>query len=204
VLRRSLLLLPILLVAACGRGGDGAVVAAPDPTTTAPPVPVTATVDWRARTITIDGDVPVDVNFCDGDAPMLCITDDGTPLGIFELASFDGLVDDFDAWARTFFESVESDRVAACDPTYELDPQSPVAASFAGALGVRYGFVGTAGGRPVERVVGYAINDAGSLRILVANALADDGCLSRESELPLDAMDELEPVLAAIAAGSVF
>lgn len=203
MLRRSLILLPILL-AACGRGGDGAVVAAPDPTTTQPPAALTATVDWRARTITVDGDVPFDVNFCDGEAPLLCITDDGTQLGVLELATFPEPVTDFDAWASSFYDSIASDRVTGCDPTYALDGEKPVAASFAGAVGVRYGFVGTTDGNPVERVVGFAINDAGSLRLLVANALADDGCLHRESELPIDVMDELEPVLAAIAAGSRF
>lgn len=203
VLRRSLLLLPILL-AACGRGGDGAVVAAPDPTTTRPPAPVTASVDWAARTITLGGDTRFDVNFCEGDAPLLCITDDGVHLGVLELATFDGPIADFDSWAGSFYETIETDRIAACDPTYVLDGEEPVVASFAGALGVRYGFVGRAGDRPVERVLGYAINDSGSLRILVANALADDGCLSRESELPLEVMDDLEPVLAAVAAGSRF
>lgn len=204
MLRRSLILLPILLVAACGRGGDSAVVAAPDPTPTVPPAPITATVDWTARTITMDGDVAFDVNFCSGDAPLLCITDDGTQLGVLELASFPEPVLDFDAWASSFYDSIASDRTAGCDPTYALDGDKPVAAPFAGALGVRYGFVGSAGGRPVERVLGYAINDAGSLRLLVANALADDACLARESELPLDVIDDLEPVLAAIAAGSRF
>ena len=203
MLRRSLILLPILL-AACGRGGDGAVVAAPDRTSTTVPVPLTATVDWTARTIAVDGDLPFDVNFCDGAAPFLCITDDGTPLGSVELASFPEAVTDFGEWAASFYDSIASDRVVGCDPSYVLDGEEPVAAPFAGAVGVRYGFVGSTDGRPVERVVGYAINDAGSLRLLVANALADDGGLHRESELPLDVMDELEPVLAAIAAGSRF
>lgn len=165
---------------------------------------MTATVDWSTRTVALDGDVALDVQFCEGEAPFLCITDDGAHLGVIELATFDGPVDDFDAWAASFYESIETDRIAACDPTYTLDGQEPVVASFAGALGVRYGFVGSAGGRPVEQVLAYAINDAGSLRLLVANALADDGCLSRESELPLEVMDELEPVLAAVAAGSRF
>ena len=202
VLRRFLLLLPILL-AACGRGGDGAGVAAPDPTVP-PPVPVTAVVDWTARTIDLRGDTRFDVQFCDGDAPVLCIAEEGSHLGAVELGSYDGAVDDFSEWADVFYESVEADRVAACDPTYDLDGQRPVVASVAGALGVRYGFVGIAGGRPVEQVLGWAINDAGRFHILVASALADDACLSRESELSLEAMDALEPVLAAVAAGSRF
>ncbi|HEX4905452.1 MAG TPA: hypothetical protein VFU93_08370 [Acidimicrobiales bacterium] len=204
MLRRSLILLPILLVAACGRGGDGAVVAAPDPTTTQTPAALTATVDWAARTITVDGDVPFDVSFCDGEAPLLCITDDGTHLGVLELATFPEAVTDFDAWASSFYDSIAADRTVGCDPTYALDGEKPVAAPFAGALGVRYGFVGQTEGRPVERVLGYAINDAGGLRLLVANALADDACLARESELPLDVIDDVAPLLAAIAEGSRF
>jgi hypothetical protein len=204
VLRRTLLLLPILLVA-CG-GGDGADVVAPiaEPPVPGAEAPVTATVDWAARTITLDGATRFDVNFCEGDAPFLCVSDDGTPLGSVELARFPDEVDDFDEWAASFYDSIATDRVAGCDPAYALDGADPEVAPFAGALDVQYGFVGTVDGQPVERVLGYAINDAGSLRLLVANALADDGCLHREGELPIDAMDDLEPVLAAIAEGSSF
>jgi hypothetical protein len=191
VLRRALLpFLPLLLLVACG-GGDAPDVAATEDD------PMAATVDWAARTIEVDLDSPFDVNFCEGDAPLLCVTDDGEQLGVIELATFPGEVDDLDAWAASFYDSVRADRVAACDPGYELVGDD---VTEAGGWG-RYGFTGSVD-EPVERVVGYARNVAGSLQLIVANALVDDGCLSRESELPLDVMDDLEPLLAAIVEGS--
>jgi hypothetical protein len=206
VLRRSLSLVLILL-AACGGSGDSEGDAATTSTsapTTSTTSGITASVDWTSRTISIAGPTPVDIRFCDGDGPFLCVRRGAELLGSVELARFDGEVADFDAWAEDFYDSMAADRAVGCDPAYRLDGDDPEAAPVAGALGVRYGFVGRVRGVPVERVLGFAINDGGSLRILVANALADDGCLHRESELPLDAMDELEPVLAAVAAGSRF
>jgi hypothetical protein len=207
VLRRSLALVLILL-AACGGSGDSESDAATTSTTvrrtTSTTAGITASVDWTARTLAITGPAPVDIRFCDGDGPFLCVSRGDELLGSVELARFDGEVADFDTWATDFYDSMAADRIAGCDPAYRLEGADPEVAPVAGALGVRYGFVGRVRGVPVERVLGFAINDGGSLRILVANALADDGCLHRDSELPLDAMDELEPVLAAIAAGSRF
>lgn len=207
MLRRAPSLLLILL-AACGGAGDSerdaATTSATLPRTTSTTAGLTATVDWTARTLVLSGAAPLDVTFCDGDGPFLCIGRDGALLGSVELARFDGEVADFDTWATDFYDSMAADRVAGCDPAYRLEGADPEVAPVAGALGVRYGFVGRVRSVPVERVLGFAINDGGALRILVANALADDGCMHRESELPLDAMDELEPVLAAVAAGSRF
>jgi hypothetical protein len=57
-------------------------------------------------------------------------------------------------------------------------------------------------------VVGVVANDdAGTVHLLVANALAendDQTCLHEEGELPISAMDDVEPVLLAVAAGSSF
>lgn len=192
-----------ILVGACGGDDDDEVVAttAPTPTT----VPVDVEVDWVERRIVVDGDVAFDLNFCDGEAPVLCVSRDGAQLGVLELGTYEGeAVADFDAWADDFYESMRADRIAACDPDYELDGDVPRSAPFARRDGIRYGFTGLVDDRVVERVIGHAVNDGADLRVLVANALADDGCLARESELPLAVLDELEPVVAAIAAGSSF
>jgi hypothetical protein len=201
VVRRVLPLLLVALLAACGDGSTR--VVATTTTTVARPVPVTAAVDWAARTIEVDGDIAFDVNFCDGDAPFLCGTDDGAMLGSIELAAYPEVVDDFDAWATRFYDAMAADRVAAC-PGYTLDGDDPVDVTFGGLPAVRYGFTGSVGGSPVERVIGYAANDGSTLRLLVANALSDDGCLHRESELPITAMDDRAPILAAVATGSRF
>jgi hypothetical protein len=196
VLRRALVLLPLLLLVACGGGDDPDVAATEDD-----PVAPVATVDWAARTIELDGDLPFDVRFCDGDAPLLCVTDGGAQLGVIELATFpSSAVEDFGAWASSFYASMRADRVEACDPGYELEGDD-VAVD---GEWMRYGFTGAVDGVATERVVGYARNDGSSLQLIVANALADDACLARESELPLGAMDDVEPLLAAIVAGSTF
>ena len=179
-------LLPLLLVVACG-GGRGA-----DPDG-APATEVSATIDWVARTVTVTGS-DLGVAFCEGEAPLLCVG--GVDGGVIELATFpDSSVDDFDAWADDFYASIGADRIEGCDPAYELvgDDVSTVGGW------TRYGFSGSVGGVEQERVVGYARNDGTSLVLLVANALADDACLSRESELPLALMDDVEPVLEALA-----
>jgi hypothetical protein len=198
-----MLLLPVLLVlVACGGGDDPDVAATED---SVPATPLSATVDWADRTIRFDGDTRFDVNFCSGDAPLLCVSDDGTQLGVIELATFPtAAVDDFDAWADDFYSSVAADRQAACDASYSLDGDSPSPALVGGMSGVRYGFAGSVGDEEIERVVGYAVNAGDDLRLLVVNGLADDACLSRESEVPLGAMAEVEPLLEAIAEGSQF
>jgi hypothetical protein len=201
---RRALVLTVLLVAACSGRGDDEVRTAT--TTSGSSSSVTATVDWTARTIAVDGDVPFDVNFCEGEAPMLCLVDDGTTLGAIELLSYDDEIDDFAAWGADFYASVETDRRTAC-PTYALDGDTPVPAPFGDRNGVRYGFTGTVDGTVVERVVGVVANDDGTVHLLVANALAGNDvqtCLHREAELPVTAMDAVEPVLLALAAGSSF
>jgi hypothetical protein len=206
-MRRVLLLCVLLAVAAGCTGDDDEVLTDTTTSTPAPAEPVTAQVDWTARRISVDGDVPFDINFCEGEAPMLCIVDDGTALGAIELLSYDDVIRDFVAWGNDFYASVEADRRTAC-PTYELQGDVPTPAPFAGAEGVRYGFTGTVESTVVERVIGVVANDeSGTVHLLVANALAEDDvqtCLHKEGELPVDAMDEIEPVLLALAAGSSF
>jgi len=162
---------------------------------------VTATVDWTARIVTVEG-TEFGVAFCEGEAPLLCITSpDGDHLGAFEHAEFDA-VDDLEAHAKEFSMTMREDRVAGCDPAFELEPATTVETTLFGAPGVRYGYTGSIAGREVERVVAHAANVDGRLHLVTANFLADDGCMSRESELPIGVADALEPVLDAVVAGS--
>lgn len=199
VLRATAVVLA-LLVAACG-GNDDNGASAPSTTSTSAPS-VTATVDWVARTVTVDGDTRFDVAFCEGDAPLLCVSEGGAALGAVERSLFPSPVADLHAWARANYASFARDRSAGCDPDYVLDGENPSPAHFGEIDGVRYGFTGRVGGRIVERVTGYVASTDAGLDLLVANALVDDGCLSRQSELPVDVMDDLEPLLGALAAGS--
>jgi hypothetical protein len=204
VRRLAALVLVACVLVACGDDDD-------DPTATTTTTSriveggTSATVDWTARTSTIEGDTGFDVAFCDGDAPLLCVERDGEALGVIELNEYpDGAVADFDAWAEDFYDSMRADRIEGCDPDYVLTGDAPEPARLSTLDGVRYGFTGTVAGTVVERVLGYAANDGTTLRVLVANALGEESCLAREGELPIEIMDDLAPVLDAIARGSRF
>lgn len=203
----QLLVAVVLVVIAAGCGGNDDETAAPSTTTTTTPVrAVEATVDWRARTVSVDGLDGYEIDFCEGEAPILCVTRGGEWIGGIELASFPGgaeaLEDGVEAWAAEHYGTIEADRVQGCDPDYEVTPDEVEAVPFGSLDGYRYGFTGTVDGRAIERVVGIGAADGGDLRLLVMNALVDDGCLARESELPLDAASDLAPALDALAAGT--
>jgi hypothetical protein len=189
------------LVAACG----GSEVAAP-PTVPVADVSVTASVDWEARTVEVTGLDGYEIRFCEGEAPVLCVSRGGDWVGAIELVSFpDGgslLGRAVEAWAAELYDSTAADRAIGCGPAYDIVGDDPEPEPFAGGEGHRYGFTGTVNGRVVERTVGHVAVIDGDLHLLVVNALADDGCLGRESEVPVDAVDDLETVLAALAAGS--
>lgn len=192
------------ILAACDGSGAGSEQAA---TTTVPPAApsVTASVDWEARTVEVDGLEGYEIEFCEGEAPFLCVSEDGEWIGGIELASFPGdelLAGGAQAWLDDFLSTIADDRRRGCDPGFEVTGDDLEPAPFAGADGFRYGFTGTIGGRVVERVVGHAVVVGGDSHLLVLNGLADDGCLAREGELPVDAVDDLVPALAALAEGS--
>ena len=203
-LRAALVVVATGLLAACAGGGNSAT---PTTTTTGPATEVSATVDWRARTVDVAGLEGFGIGFCEGEAPFLCVSRDGAVIGAIELVSFPGggaaLDGGVDAWVADHVGSLAEDRRAGCDPGYQLTADDTGSVPFAGLPGYRYGFTGEIGGRPVERVVGAGVVADGHLHLLVLNALADDGCLAREGELPLDAVDDLAPVVEALAAGTV-
>lgn len=202
MLRRVLPLLLVLTAAACGADDDPDDAAPSTTTTSTTAAPaVTASVDWTARTATVEG-TAYGVAFCEGDAPLLCLTSpEGESIGVIEHAWYDD-VPDLESFAEDFAASMTRDRTEHCDPAFELEPLETTPSTLFGTDAVRYGYTGSIDGREVERVVGHAADIGDELHIVTANFLADDGCLSREMELPIDAADELEPVLDAIVAGS--
>ena len=205
-MRRLLVLVMTAVLVACGGGGDDEDDAATSTTnstsTTTATARITATVDWTARTVELEGQEAFDVEFCEGDAPMLCVSADGEALGAVERISFDA-VGDLTKWATDFYGSIAADRKAGCDPGYELEADRPVPAPFGGIEGIRYAFTGSIDGIVVERVVGYAAERDGKLDLLAANAFSDDFCVERIGELPVVVMAAFEPVLAALAEGTV-
>lgn len=204
-MKRVVLVLAILLTA-CNSGGEKDEAATPT-TTTVVPTPGFASVDWKARTVEFRKFLmEYSVNFCEGAGPLICVSLDGDVLGVIELISrTDG--SEFTKmgapeWSERFIASIRSDRKRGCDPGYDLSPDKTIGATVAGRPGFRYSFTGRIKDRIVERVVGYGTVIKGDLHILVMNALADNGCLNRESELPLQDAKNLEPVLESMAAGS--
>jgi hypothetical protein len=202
MLRRVLPLL--LVIAACSGDDDPTATSTTTSTTstTAPANAVTASVDWTARTVSVDG-TSYGVAFCEGDAPLLCITSpEDEHLGVIEHADFER-VPDLEGFAADFAASMTEDRVSHCDPDYELDPDDTTPSTLFGEPGVRYGYTGTIGGSVVERVVAHASIVEDRLHLVTVNFLADEGgCLSRESELPIDTVEDVEPILDAVVAGS--
>lgn len=195
------------LLAACGDGGTETTGRAAPSTVPVADVEVgiEAAVDWASRTVEVEGLDGYGIEFCEGDAPLLCVERGGEWIGVIELASFpdeEALDEGIEAWADDFVTTMAEDRRVGCDPAFEVVGDEPTPAPFAGEDGHRYGFTGRIDGRVVERVVVHVAAVDGTLHLLTVNGLADDGCLSRESELPVDAVDDLTPVLAALAHGS--
>lgn len=191
------------MIAACSGDDDPTAATTTSTSTTSTTAPaVTASVDWTARTVTVDG-TSYGVAFCEGDAPLLCVTSpSGEHLGVIEHAEYDP-VPDLDGFADDFAASMREDRVSHCDPDFALEPDETTPTTLFGEPGVRYGYTGTIGGDVVERVVAHASLVEDRLHLVTANFLADDGgCLSRESELPVDAVEDVEPILDAVVAGS--
>jgi len=162
---------------------------------------VTATVDWTARTVSVTGS-SLGVAFCEGDAPLLCVTDGaGAALGVIEHAEYDP-VPDLEAFADDFAVTMRRDRTEHCNPAFELTQTETEPSTLFGADGVKYGWSGSLDGEVVERVIGHAAIVEDRLHIVTANLLGEGGCLARESELPLQVLEDAEPLLDAIVAGS--
>lgn len=208
-MKRIALVMALLLAGACSSGSDHDDPSDNTTTSTAVEIvqPVRASVDWKARTVSISDSRGYTIEFCEGAGPLLCVSKPGEDvLGVIELISrTDGAeltrVGAPD-WAEEFIASIAADRAKGCDPAYKLTPDRTIGADVAGRPGFRYSFTGAINGKTVERVVGFGTVIQGDLHILVLNALADNGCLNRESELPLADAKKLEPVVAALASGS--
>ena len=187
-MRRAVFAFFWVLLAACSQSPQKNGATSTSTTTTEAPSNITATVDWRARTVEINGFSAYTIAFCEGAAPLLCVYD-GEIEGVIELVS--RREDTFDA--KRFLDDIEADRHKGC-PGYVMQRDS--------SNEDHYGFTGRLQNRIVERVVGVRVPSSSGLHLLVMNALADNGCLNRESELPLDVAKSLEPVLKALAKGS--
>ena len=211
----------VLLVGACNGGDD-----APEPTTTtsarattttttvAPAVGEPIAADLGARTVTPAQADGWELAFCEGEAPMVCLSKPARtdPSGVLELNTFP--LDSFpslqgktgqaalEALAAESVRTFVADRKDGCGIEYvvEGDPTRPQ--TVLGVDGLRYGWTATVGEAVAERSVTYAAIVGDEVHLLVTGALPKSrGCIERLSEFLLEDFDSALPVLDRIAAG---
>lgn len=208
----------------CSDGGGDGEDAGPTSTTEARPTTSTSVLEVPSVSFSDPAAPAVDLGdgwtakHCEGDAPLICIARDGEAVGAIELATFpvdsfelpgfqdavaDGDVEEaITILAADFVSVFEVDRTDACGTDYELESTTPEPATVLGRAGVRYGYVGTDGGRVVERQVnhGTIIGD----EVVLANApgYAADGCVPPEGEFDPETLDEFTPRLRALVAAA--
>jgi len=204
--------LGVMLVACAGAGPDDA--DAPPSAGDDPGL----VVDWETRSVTGDTGA-LDVRFCEGEGPFLCIERDGTVIGVVERLTYDvttmDVVREALASGATPVEALErhaaaqvatfaADRRAGCGPDHLVTGDATEPVPVGGEPGLRFGWTTRRADVVVERVVSWATIIDGSLDVLVAAALADDGCLERLGEFSIADLDAALPTLERVARGSRF
>lgn len=210
----------VLGVGACSdRGDDGGGDAADAPATTstsALSAPSVSFTDVTAPSVDLgDG---WSAKHCEGDAPVICVFRNGEAAGLVELATFpvdsfdlpgfqDAVADDdveeaLTILAADFVSVFEVDRTDACGTDYELEGTTPEPATVLGRAGMRYGYVGTDGGRLVERQVNHGTIIGDEVVLVNASAYAPDGCVPPEGEFDPDTLEEFTPRLRALVAAA--
>ena len=186
-------------LAACGErqtpaGGD-------TDTDTDPPAPA---VDWLDPSLRVDLGDGYQLAHCPGDAPIQCITHDGQPAGLLELASYPlGSLAEVEAnreqgeraalraHVEDFVDSLEEDRATGCGPDYRLRAEPPKFVATSDGLLVRYGFSAGVGDVTTERTLQWAGIRGEELTLLSITAIDEGACVPR---------DELESTTADLAA----
>jgi hypothetical protein len=204
-----------IIAAACGSDADPVVGGS---TTTTVPPDASVVVDWEARTVRgVDAPEGWTVAFCEGDGPILCVSDGDRHVGTIEwLPSpavdrqvFEGrtLREGLDAIAADQLRTIAADRLEGCGADYRVRGEGPAAVDVGGEDGVRFQLRGSREGadRVVELEVTYATVIGDTLHLLHAGGLEDEGgCLDRMGEFLVDDLERFAPTLDAIAAGSRF
>ena len=211
-------LLVLLLAAVLSGCADGDPVAVPSPpspprVSASPSAPVGPAVDLRAPTATRLS-ARFGLQACEGDAPLVCVTEEGVVAGQLELLAFplDSLPELrgrtgralLDAHAAAYVRSFREDRAQGCPAGYRVTPLEVRHLDTADGPVVTYGFVGVgADGRPSELQVQWAGVRGDALVVLSAPAYEADGCLPPEgTALPVAALEELQPLLDAVVRAS--
>lgn len=207
-------------LAACTDGPDLAdtpTAPATDPDGTEDPRPSPINVDWNDADTVVGLANGWHVVHCEGDAPLLCVHDGDTLLGVIEAASWpidDELAAVLDSegtdaaltrHVADYHDTFEADRTEGCGEDYEYVAHETERVTLAGTVAVRYGFSGLRDGVEVERNVNVAGVLDGRLRLIVAVANVPESCVHSDEfvELAPSQLARLEPYLIALAAGSV-
>lgn len=223
-------MLPLALVllatvlAACADGsagsdGDEEGVAAsttrPQPVETTIPVPSVA---FRNDVPPVDLGDGWTVQSCEGDAPLLCVSRNGSPAGIIELAVFpvssfaiggfqDAVAEGDDRkalgfLATDFVRTFRADRSEACGVDYEIEPTPTEDATVLGQPGIRYGYRAERNGALVEIQANHGTIVEGDVVLVNAPAYAagPEGCVPPEGEFSPEGLDDFLPRLRALVA----
>lgn len=129
---------------------------------------------------------------CSGDAPLLCVSKDGEPVGsleaiAFPIESFEGLEPggdpetNLELFAAGFLEAMTTDRVAGCGADYVIEPIDPEPMVIGNTPGLAFGYTGTLpDGSPSEHNLQYATIVEDMIVSIVAIAYDDEGCPGRD------------------------
>jgi hypothetical protein len=198
-----------VVLASCGDapGGDPPDTAGPGDSTTIPaettipagdPEPdqpqngIGLIVDWSDPSRVLELDEGWTIQACEGDAPLLCVEEEGVHAGLVEglaypIESYPDLDPTADtdtnlgAVARGFLESLRSDRSDGCGADYDFQPIEPEPFVLANTPGMVYGFVGTtSSGDPSELILQYATIVGDQIVLIVAAAYDEGGCPGRD------------------------
>lgn len=198
-----------LLLAGCAGSGerrpaDDPATGAPDGESDAPEV--SGAIDWREQR----GEAVLPngwrVAFCEGDAPVLCVTDGGETVGTVDLGRYPaeaGLT--LDARIEDYLANLEQDRTQAC-PDHGFTAAPAAEASLGGLTGLQYGFTLTApDGAVTEQVIGWMAERGEEVFVLTVDARDPDGCPGpvEASLLTPAQLEEAAEPLARVAADLV-
>lgn len=178
--------------------------------------PASIEVDWTDADAVLTLDNGWAVQRCEGDAPLLCVHDGDTVIGIVEAGSSpfgdeiaqiletDGLEAALAHHAAGYHETFSANRETGCVAGYEYVELPTETATLGGLPALRYGFSGRIDGVEVERNVSYVTIAGGQLKLITAVANAEDSCVYSDTmqEFSPTALVEFEPYLEAVAAGS--
>ncbi|MDQ4148628.1 MAG: hypothetical protein M3164_01345 [Actinomycetota bacterium] len=155
-----------------------------------------------------------EVRACPTNRPRLCLDLNGSTEGIVRIEDVPGLGQDktssrdqvqavLAVRIQTDYLSYTADRRRRCGEGYEVRTERPTPVVVGGQPGLRYGATGSAGGRAVERTVGYRVFRDGIESLIEVTALEPGGCVtSAHPTLEIEELGSLEDELDRVVAGS--